>query len=376
MTRLLPILFLTLGPAFARAAVNLPAADPAGLSESLQREARAALDRGARWLIRHQDESGAWSNREFPALTGLAIWALVGAGQPDSPAVDRGIGYIVSCIRPDGSIWVEPTAERRGGGLSNYNTALCMVALHAVNDPELNGAVRRARAYLAGTQHLGSDEFRGGMGYDPDTDRPYADLSNSYMSYEAMRLTANLKDLEADAGGADLDWEAAAAFVSSLQNTDGGFIYKPGMSQAGATTNAAGEVTLRSYGSMTYAGLLSLIYAEVDRDDPRVVSAFEWAARHWSLSENPGMGQEGLYYFFNILAKSLAAFGRETFATGAGATVHWRTDLVRRLVNLQKTDPERGDGYWVNDAGRWLESDPVLVTAYSMLALAVALGAP
>jgi squalene-hopene/tetraprenyl-beta-curcumene cyclase len=193
------------------------------------------------------------------------------------------------------------------------------------------------------------------------------------MSYEAMYLTRRLKDLQSDAPDADLDWEAAIAFVNSLQNEDGGFIYKPGESKAGAVTNEAGEVTFRSYGSMTYAGLLSLIYADMDREDPRVRSAVDWAVAHWTLEENPGMGQEGLYYFYNVLTKALAAYGQDVLHTADGETLAWRPAVVRRLVSLQRID-EQGRGFWQNPEGRWWEQDPVLVTAYSLIALQIAMG--
>jgi squalene-hopene/tetraprenyl-beta-curcumene cyclase len=220
------------------------------------------------------------------------------------------------------------------------------------------------------------------MGYDADQGRPYTDLSNSYMAYEAMRLTQDVEDLRgAGEPKADLDWAAAQEFLAQLQNLEGvntnayrsdreedrgGFAYTPGAGPS--TTNAEGKVMLRSYGSMTYAGLLALIYAEVDAKDPRVQSAKDWAARHWSLAENPGMGQEGLYYFFNVLAKSLKAAGDDTLARPDGSAVSWREEVVRQLVALQKPD-----GFWVNENNRWWEADPNLVTAYTILALAAAL---
>jgi squalene-hopene/tetraprenyl-beta-curcumene cyclase len=127
---------------------------------------------------------------------------------------------------------------------------------------------------------------------------------------------------------------------------------------------------------MTYAGLLSLIYAEVAKDDPRVQSAFKWAANHWTLDENPGMGPQGLYYFYNVMAKSLAAVGQEQVPAGGGRPpVSWRTEMIRKLISLQQVEKDgSGEGYWLNSNNRWLESDPVLVTAYSLIALDVAIG--
>ena len=230
-------------------------------------------------------------------------------------------------------------------------------------------------------QYLDGGNYHGGMGYDAETDRAYADLSNSYMAYEAMRLTQDVEDLRASGEArADLDWAAARQFLAQVQNLPGvntnayasdreedrgGFSYSPG---AGASvTNEEGKVMLRSYGSMTYAGLLALIYAEVDADDARVKSARDWTIRHWSLEENPGMGQEGLYYFFNVLTKSLRAAGDDVLTLADGRTITWREEVARKLVELQ-----RPDGSWVNDNNRWWEADPNLVTAYTLLALAAA----
>ena len=355
----------------------------AGLPADLEAETRAALAKGAAWLAAQQQADGHWALADSPALTGLSMWALQNTDPAAyQAAIDRAMVFILTSVQEDGSIWRQPAMQRKGGGLANYNTAVCMTALHALGRPELVPVIQNARTYLAKMQYLDGGAYGGGMGYDADQGRPYTDLSNSYMAYEAMRLTQDVEDLRA-AGEpkADLDWKAAQEFLAQVQNLkgvntnsyasdsaddQGGFAYSPG---AGAsTTNADGKVTLRSYGSMTYAGLLALIYAQVDAQDVRVQSAKDWAARHWSLDENPGMGQEGLYYFFNVLAKSLAAAGDETLTLPDGRTVVWREEVARKLLALQK--PE---GFWVNENNRWWEADPNLVTAYTMLALATAL---
>ena len=355
----------------------------AALPAALEADARTALAKGAAWLAAQQQADGHWAIADSPALTGLSMWAL----QKTDPAayqtaINRAMVFVLTSVQEDGSIWRQPAMQRKGGGLANYNTAVCMTALHALGRPELVPVVQNARTYLAKMQYLDGGSYGGGMGYDADQGRPYTDLSNSYMAYEAMRLTQDVEDLRA-AGEpkADLDWKAAQEFLAQVQNLkgvntnsyasdsaddQGGFAYTPG---AGAsTTNADGKVTLRSYGSMTYAGLLALIYAQVDSQDVRVQSAKDWAARHWSLDENPGMGDEGLYYFFNVLAKSLAAAGDETLTLPDGRTVVWREEIARKLIALQKPD-----GFWVNENNRWWEADPNLVTAYTMLALATAL---
>ena len=75
-----------------------------------------------------------------------------------------------------------------------------------------------------------------------------------------------------------------------------------GTSQAWNTANGG----LRSYASMTYAGLKSMIYAGVDGDDQRVQAAVSWIKKNYDLSENPGMGAEG-HFITHTFAKTLKA---------------------------------------------------------------------
>ncbi len=350
---------------------------PAGtLGLSLRNEVNAAMDRALDWLAAQQKEDGSWSNGDFPALTGLALQAFAQGSHPrKAEVVGKATKFILSCVQPDGGIY-RTVPGRKGGGLSNYNTAVCMTALHATGDRSLAPQVQRARKFLAGAQHLGGDEYRGGFGYDAGTDRKYTDLLNTYFAVSAIRETQSAEDLRPSGDArVDIDWKATVQYVERMQNTPaagtneaGGFFYKPGESKAGASTNAEGKVVFRSFGSMTYAGLLALIYADVSREDVRVRSAFAWACRHWSLDENPGMGQEGLYFFYNVLAKALAVYGQELVPLPDGTFLNWRDAAARKLVKVQKVNPQ-GRGYWVNESGRFWESDPVLVTAYALIAL-------
>jgi squalene-hopene/tetraprenyl-beta-curcumene cyclase len=147
------------------------------------------------------------------------------------------------------------------------------------------------------------------------------------------------------------------------KNPDGGFYYTAaagGTSQAGDLPNGG----LRSYGSMTYAGLKSMIYAGLGPDDQRVKAALAWLSKNYDVSQNPGMGNTGLYYYYHTFAKALDAAGKDSFTGSDGAAHNWRAELVDELAKRQNDD-----GSWVNEATRWLEGDPNLVTAYSLLAL-------
>jgi squalene-hopene/tetraprenyl-beta-curcumene cyclase len=64
------------------------------------------------------------------------------------------------------------------------------------------------------------------------------------------------------------------------------------------------------------------------------------------------------------MAKGLATYGADRIELPNGERADWKQELAKRLLDLQK-----GEGYWVNDNGRFWEKDPVLVTSYSVLAL-------
>ncbi len=118
---------------------------------------------------------------------------------------------------------------------------------------------------------------------------------------------------------------------------------------------------------MTYAGLKSMVYAGLTADDPRVKAALDFIKAHYSLDENPGLGQQGLYYYYMTFAKTLATLGRPTITDAQGREHNWRAELIAALAKRQG---EQGE--WVNPADRFMEGDPNLVTSYGLLALAAA----
>jgi squalene-hopene/tetraprenyl-beta-curcumene cyclase len=158
------------------------------------------------------------------------------------------------------------------------------------------------------------------------------------------------------------------------ESVDGGFIYTPvggGESKAGVDV-VDGRPQLRSYGSMTYAGFKSLLYAQVDRRDVRVQRAVQWIRRNYTLDHNPNMplaqSKQGLYYYFHVFARAMQAWGEETIPDAQGVPHRWRAELCRKLIALQGDD-----GSWVNEEDRWYEGNPHLVTAYAILAMQTAL---
>lgn len=350
---------------------------PAPRDVSFANEVERAIDRGLAFLLSSQNEAGWWSTADHPAVTALALSAFQGHPRgrykTNRPvALQKGFQYLVDSAKPDGRICRT--------SLANYNTALSVMALALAGDEAYLPVIRRARKVLSGSQvDLGESgavdsPFDGGVGYNDKYE--HSDLNNTLVALEALYYS-RVADAE---GVSDLNWQAAIHFIQSCQNLPGhnsqswvsdaaedrgGFVYLPGESKAGGVTNAAtGRVALRSYGSISYAGLLSYIYADLDRDDPRITAALDWLQANYTLEENPAMGLQGYYYYLHLMAKTLATLQLERLEAGDGQSVDWRRALAMRLINLQQAD-----GSWVNSNGRWWENDPVLVTAYCVMSL-------
>lgn len=338
-----------------------PAAEPAAI--------KAAIEKASKYLVEQgQAQDGSFSPQAGPAITALAVTALVKSGTPaDAPAVKNAIAYLMKFKNADGGIHPPESP------VANYETSIAMLALAACNtDGRYDKEIKAAEAFVKGLQWDDgegpgpADPAYGGAGYGKKN-RP--DLSNTSFLIEALRSVGT--------GADDPAIQRALVFVSRTQNLegpnntlpfpaknpDGGFYYTPaagGESQAGPTPNGG----LRSYGSMTYAGLKSMIFAGLTKDDPRVKAAISWLQKHYTFAENPGMGSAGLYYYFHTAAKSLDVLGEDSFADEAGKQHAWRSELSDTILARQQPD-----GSWVNENPRWMEGDPNLVTSYALLAL-------
>jgi len=352
---------------------------PLASNDSLRHEVRHAIEKGRSWLETKQNAGNYWSSPEHPALTALVLTALLGPspGTSTSPAIEKGYDYLLSCVQPDGGIYTKD--------LQSYNTSVVLSALVLRHRPQDRAVIQNARRYLIGLQvgdaQLGASNspFSGGIGYGGTGKRP--DLSNTALALEALY---NSRPLAQDTNGikaSDLNWKAALRFVQNCQNLPGsnsqpwasddpqnrgGFIYAPERSNAGQTNLPSGRVAYRSYGSMTYAGLLSYSYADLKSDDPRVTSALDWLRGNYTVDENPGLGPQGIYYYYGMMAKALTFAGLDILETKDGHKANWREDLGLKLLNLQDAD-----GSWANQNGRWWEKDPILDTADAITTLEI-----
>ena len=318
-----------------------------------------------------QADDGSYNAAAGPGITALVTTGILRHGRSaQDPLVAKSLKYLESFVQQDGGIYKE------GSNHKNYETCLAVLCFKEANkDGRYDKLLKSADKFIKGQQWDGeegkkeSDFEFGGAGYGSKK-RP--DLSNTQFFIDALQATGNDTDSEAI--------QKALVFVSRCQNLetehnttpfaaknpDGGFYYTAaagGESMAGKTD----EGGLRSYASMTYAGLKSMLVAGLGPDDPRVKAAQKWIAINYDLKSNPGMGQAGLYYYYHTFAKTLAAVGNDEIVDADGKQHNWRAELIAELAARQKPN-----GSWVNDANRWMEGDPNLVTGYALLALSYA----
>jgi squalene-hopene/tetraprenyl-beta-curcumene cyclase len=365
-----------LGTAIGSAAENNPMR-----YESLRQEIRQSIARGNAWLKSQQKPDGHWDDDGLPAFTALALTAATRDPSLDRKApfpehIERGFTWLLAQQKEDGGIY--------NRGLAVYNTATSVTAMVSAQQEKYEPAIVKARKHLIDNQwDIGQKKENdnlndGGIGYGSKND--HTDMSNTYLAIEALALSKKVIEDGKHGDQPDLDWDAAVTFLSRCQNLEktndqpwasddsknkGGFIYAPGQSKAGEDKLPNGRTALRSYGSISYAGLLSFIYAKLSPTDPRVAAVKEWLGKNYTLSENPGMGAQGLYYYYQTMSKALSAANINLLELEDGTNADWRKDLGEKLLATQ-----REDGSWVNDNGRWMESNPVLVTAYTVLSLA------
>jgi squalene-hopene/tetraprenyl-beta-curcumene cyclase len=372
-------------PAAAPPATSAPATGTMTLEQAsrqaqermARRVAQRTIEKGTKFLLAAQDAEGAWEAQTGPGITCLVLKALIQEPSigPRHEAVQRGVAWVLKARHEDGGIY---GAE---GLLKNYESSVALSLLATLSDPAYAKPIAALQKFLKDLQwdegegKSTDDAYYGGAGYGTNK-RP--DLSNTQMMLEALRDSGLPSD--------DPTYKKALVFIQRCQmlgeyndqafakgSAQGGFIYTPvngGESKAG-TEEFGGRTELRCYGSMTYAGFKSLLYAGLKKDDPRVTAAIDWMRRHWTLDYNPNMpakqSEEGLYYYYHVLARALDASGAALVTDMSDTQHHWRIELLQQLQRRQ-----RADGSWTNEADRWMEGLPALTTAYALLALETA----
>ncbi len=330
------------------------------------RAVQAVLDKAVAYFKSSQGKDGSYAPKlAGPGITALVVAGLVRSGvSPTEPVVTRGLGYLESQVQKDGGIYSK--------FLANYTTSVAIMAFKEANQGgKYDKVIQDASAFLKGIQKETPthDPAHGGFGYD-STKRP--DLSNTNFTVEALLAAGVPKD--------DPAIQQALKFISRCQNLpgetndqpfarktskddEGGLTYHPFADEKNPYQTAEGG--LRSLGGMTYGGLKSFLYAGISKDDPRVKAAIGWVRRHYTLDENPGMGNKGLYYYYHTFGKAMQAWGEDRFEDARGSKHDWRRELFQALQKRQ-----RADGSWSNTGDRtFFEENPDLATAFAVLSV-------
>lgn len=352
---------------------------PTEAMKQIQPSGDAVIDsirRGIEYIRVHQEADGGFSKGMLdpkPGFTAMAVDAIARTPEKprekDHPWLKRGAEKIISHQNNDGSI------SSPMFGLDTYTTAVSVMALTALENPAYASNIERAKQYLLSVQYADDEEKNpnfGAAGYKKNGNTS-GDLTSMWI--EALKETG-VKE-------GDPAFVNAQKFLSRLQNNpetnnkkegddweidnDGGFFYRPGESKPKDGVSKSGKRILRSYGLMSYAGLKSFIYTKVDKSDPRVVSAYKWARENYTLDENRNIGPDGLFYYYQTMAKALAAYGDPIIETSDGVKRNWAKELSDKVVSLQEKD-----GSWKNkQSNRWMEDDSVLVTSYALRTLSI-----
>jgi squalene-hopene/tetraprenyl-beta-curcumene cyclase len=322
-----------------------------------------------------EDATGGWSTAKSPGVTGIVLTGLLRTGMnPKDPIAEKALKYIEGLINEkDGHIAGKDPKPQ----LQNYVTSINVMALMEAKSDKYKVVIKNASEFLKklqwdeGEGKGPKDDFYGGAGYDSKS-RP--DLSNTQTFLDALKAAGIPEN--------DPAYQKAMIFVSRCQNfnsehndqkwskliDDGSFIYTAATGGVTKVQDQPGEKgELPGYGSMTYAGIKSLIYCGVSKEDKRVKKAYEWIQNNYTVDMNPGMpklrSQWGLYYYYGTMAKCMDALGLDEVVDVKGKRHDWRKDITQALAKRQAKD-----GSWSN-IPNWMEADPNLVTAYSLIAL-------
>ncbi len=360
--------------AWLKAAAVAPVAlavRPAHAAPVTADEKKAVVDKALAYLKTRQKDNGdlAPDPRVGPGVTALAVVGLLRNGVPATDDVTaKGIKFLEANIKPDGGVYSQ--------GLATYTTSLAILAFREANTGgRYDRIIASASGFVKSLQFGGepTDVRHGGAGYGNPGGRDRPDLSNTNFMVEAMLAAGVSRD--------DPAIRNAIGFVSRSQNlasehnrqpfatktTDGdrgGFVYSVTDQNNDKSDKRTPQGGLRSEGGMTYAGLKSFLFAGVGKDDPRVRAAVAWIRRNYTLTENPGMGQAGLFYYYHTFAKAMDALGEEEFEDARMVKHEWRRELFEELKRRQAAN-----GSWVNADRAFLENAPELATAFAVLTL-------
>ena len=349
---------IALAPRLASAAPENAAAAPQTDVDAQQ--VRQAIEKGVEYLERHEDldkDFGHWPDyRDYiGSTTSLCTMALLYAGVPASdPHVAKAVNYL------------------RTLKLNKTYTVALQTMVFCLAEPKRDLLlIQRNAKWLEETQITDpGNPHRGGWAY-PGMGN--GDNSNSQFAllalYEAERSGVHVPDQT---------WRLALDYWKAAQNLDGSFGY----------FNLAGRVETPGSGSMTCAGIASLVIAsgrvsagdasadgneihccgnqEADDSAERIERALHWLGRPdvFTVQQNP-RGTQTLWHFYFLYG--VERIGRLTARRFIGAH-DWYREGAALLVS--PGEQQLGGQWQGNGSSVDPEHDPNIATSFAILFLA------
>lgn len=314
---------------------------------------KEAIERGCKFLVSQQAAGGYWDvNRPGyrVGVTSLAVMALINSGMsPQEPAVRRGLEFLRKSDKDTGLAHPE-----------TYQVALQIMALAAAKEPGIDALRIGNLAKRLEEGQVKRAEDAGGWDYGLSGSSGRTDLSNSQFAVLGLR-----EAVEAGAVVSPETWKRAREYWERAQNGDGGWSYDPKGNSA------------PSYGSMTVAGVSSLVICEqmlrtdagvaadgtppccqgTDPNEP-LARGIRWLSNSFAIGHNPGGNNSWLLYYIYGVERAGRLSGLRFFGDH-----DWYRAGAAYLVALQNGI----SGHWVG--GGDLEGHPTVGTSMALLFL-------
>ncbi len=344
-------------------------------------ETERALRRGAEFLWSKQARDGGWHSstygllRSGQSLTGFALGALLEIPRhvysPQPARIDRALEFLRSHLDEEGAVG---RSDPLLPDYPNYATSLALRAWVRLAPPDSAQVVSAMSKYLLGQQFIEQNGWTPdhpaygawGMGGDRRTPPEPGHVDISMTRHVLQALSA------AGVAVTDAAFRKARVYIERCHNypagdgsvLDGGFYFSTVVLDA----NKAGERGdgIRSYGTATADGILSLLALGIRPSDQRVVAARRWLEANHVPDGAAGFKQEiherwirGLWFYY------AASASQALNMLGAGDRLG---PLAEALAEEQQEE-----GSWSNPENLVKENDPLIATPFAVRALATCL---
>lgn len=313
-----------------------------------------ALQRGVKYLLTQQDESGFICNkgrRNETAMTALSMLALAACGHqpadptPEGAAMKKALAYVLrsDVQQPDGYFGEKDNSRMYGHGITTLMiTEMLGMGADAAQDELLRDRVRKAIDLILRAQKVPkNDKARGGWRYLPsDTS---SDMSVTVWQVMALRAARN--------AGMDVPKEAidlAVTYIKSLYQAEGQPDKRGRVRPGGFGYQSRGNEI-----STTSEGLLALQVCG-DYEAEEALGASERLLRE-------GVRTDERWFFYTMYYYAQGMYQRGGKYEEAG-----RAKVAELLLPLQSRE-----GFWENGGGDGREAGKVYATSMAIMSLAV-----